>query len=273
VIAEPAPKVEPARIEQSSDHVRILGGARAVAAVSEETRSRQELAEALAFRDRVLGILGHDLRNPLSAITALATVTMGREDLPAIVRERLAQVDRAAKRSLAMIETLLDFSESRFKGALSTRRVLAEPAEIAGRVIDELRAAHPGRLIVLDVKSRGSFELDPVRLEQVLSNLVSNALVHGRPDTPVEVSIEVRDTEALLAVKNRGPVIPPELVATLFEPFTQGASAPDDGPRGLGLGLYIVQHIVAAHRGTIAVESSADQGTTFAVRLPRHRPL
>ena len=76
------------------------------------------LVDALAFRDQVMGILGHDLRNPLSAITALARVTMRRDDLPGDVRERLEQIDRAAKRSLAMIESLLDFSESRWKGAL-----------------------------------------------------------------------------------------------------------------------------------------------------------
>jgi signal transduction histidine kinase len=234
-----------------------------------ETRTRQELAEALAFRDRVLGILGHDLRNPLSAITALAKMTMGRDDLPAGVRERLAQVDRAAKRSLAMIETLLDFSESRFTGALSTRLVLAHPAEIAGRVIEELSAANPDRIIALEVRSRRPFELDPVRMEQVLSNLVGNALVHGARDAPVAVAVDVRDSEAVLLVTNRGPVIPPELVSTLFEPFTQGASADTGHPRGLGLGLYIVHHIVAAHGGTISVESNADRGTTFAVRLPR----
>jgi signal transduction histidine kinase len=88
--------------------------------------------------DQVMAILGHELRNPLSAIAALARVTMAREDLPADVRERLAQMDRAAQRSLAIIESLLDFTESRWRGALPTRPVLSEPHEIAGRVIDEL---------------------------------------------------------------------------------------------------------------------------------------
>jgi signal transduction histidine kinase len=235
---------------------------------SDETRSPKELAEALAFRDRVIGILGHDLRNPLSAITALARVTMGREDLPGGVRERLAQVDLAAKRSLALIETLLDFSESRFKGVLSTRPVMGDPAAIAARVIEELRAANPERVIALDVARSGPFALDPGRMEQVVSNLVSNALVHGRAETAVEVCVEVSPEEARLSVTNQGPMIPPELIATLFEPFTQGASSRSARPRGLGLGLYIVRHIVAAHGGTISVDSQADQGTTFLVKLP-----
>jgi signal transduction histidine kinase len=83
----------------------------------------------------------------------------------------------------------------------------------------------------------------------------------------------VGESEALLAVKNRGPVIPRGLIDSMFEPFTQGtvASTDPDRPRGLGLGLYIVHNIVTAHGGTVVVESSAEQGTTFVVHLPRHR--
>ena len=237
------------------------------------------------FRDRLMGVLGHELRNPLSAIAALARLTMTRDDLPDDVRERLAQMDRAAQRSLQMIKSLLDFSESRWRGSLPTRPILIEPGEIAGRVIDELRATHPDRVIALDVRSRDPFELDPARMEQVFSNLIANAIVHGSHDTPVEVSVEVRETEALLAVRNRGPVIAPEQIASLFQPFAQGLSEAQeprqelrqeishDGrrQRGLGLGLYIVREIVDAHGGTISVDSSRDHGTTFLVRLPRRR--
>jgi phosphoserine phosphatase RsbU/P len=223
-------------------------------------------------RDRVFGILGHELRNPLSAIVALARVTMSREDLPGEVRERLSQMDRAAQRSLAMIESLLDFSHSRWKGALPTRPVLTDPREIADRVIDELRAANPDRVIALEARSSVPFEMDPARMEQVLSNLIGNAIMHGSRETPVEVSVDVSETEALLEVRNRGPVIPADQIASLFQPFTQGVSAggTDAGrPRGLGLGLYIVQEIVSAHDGTISVDSDDDRGTRFCIRLPR----
>jgi sigma-B regulation protein RsbU (phosphoserine phosphatase) len=221
----------------------------------------------------IAGVLGHELRNPLSAIAALARVTMSREDLPEDVRERLAQMDRAAQRSLAIVQSLLDFSESHWSGRLPTRPVLAEPGEIASRIVDELRATHPDRVILLDVRTRRPFELDPGRVEQVLSNLIGNAIVHGSSETPIEVCIDVREDEALLTVKNRGPVIPPEQIASLFQPFIQGTRKDPDQPRprGLGLGLFIVQEIVSAHGGSISVESSDDQGTTFSIRLPGRR--
>lgn len=221
----------------------------------------------------IAGILGHELRNPLSAIAALARVTMSREDLPHDVRERLAQMDHAAQRSLAIVQSLLDFSESYWRGQLPTRRVLAEPGEIAGRIVEELRVTHPDRVISLDVRARQPFELDPARVEQVLSNLIGNAIVHGSSDTPIEVGIDVREDEALLTVKNHGPVIPAEQIGSLFQPFTQGprSDADPSRPRGLGLGLFIVQEIVSAHGGTISVESTRDQGTTFSIRLPGRR--
>ena len=112
-------------------------------------------------------------------------------------------------------------------------------------------------------------------MEQVLSNLIGNAIMHGAPDTPIAVSIDVHAEEALLAVQNRGPVIPPQRVASLFEPFTRGSADTDEGygegdrPRGLGLGLYIVKEIVDAHGGSISVDSDSERGTTFLIHLPR----
>jgi len=236
----------------------------------EEQRSIRELTQTLLFSDDRLGILGHELRNPLSAITAIARGTMQRDDLPADVRERLSQINRAAQRSLAMIESLLDFSESRWQGSLPTRPVTADPVEIASRAVEEIAAANPDRAIALEVRRRAGFTLDPVRIEQVLSNLIANAVVHGFRDTPIEVSVDVTDAEALFLVKNHGPVIPPDRVSWLFQPFTQGSprGADTERPRGLGLGLYIVKQIVTAHGGDISVESSAASGTTFAVHLP-----
>ncbi len=233
----------------------------------------QEEAPALGVHEETMGILGHELRNPLSAIVALARGTMRREDIPDEVRERLAQVDRAAQRSLAMIDSLLDFSVGRWRGSLPIHRVLAEPSAVACAVVEEMRAAYPDRTVALEVRASSPFFLDPLRIGQVLSNLIGNALVHGHAHTPVQVMVDVRDGEAVLAVRNQGPTIPAERVASLFEPFTQAIEPRTKGlglrpARGFGLGLYIVRVIVTAHGGSVEVESDADTGTTFVVRLP-----
>ena len=169
-----------------------------------------------------------------------------------------------------MIESLLDFSDSRWQGSLPTRPVAADPVEIASRVVEEIAAANPDRVIALEVRNRAAFALDPVRIEQVLSNLIANAVVHGFRDTPIDVSAAVTSTDTSFVVSNRGPVIPPDRVSWLFQPFTQGSPRNTDTerPRGLGLGLYIVRQIVTAHSGNISVESTAASGTTFTVRLP-----
>jgi signal transduction histidine kinase len=135
--------------------------------------------------------------------------------------------------------------------------------------VEELRTTWPGRSIELEVRGDARGELDPVRMGQVLSNLLANALTDGDAHRPVEVVIDGRRSsdELSLLVKNYGPAIPPELMFVMFEPFRRGGD--DTSPTGLGLGLYIVQQIALAHGGTVSVESMAETGTVFEVRLPR----
>jgi signal transduction histidine kinase len=165
-----------------------------------------------------------------------------------------------------MISTLLDFTESRFRGALPITRAPADLGDLTAAVVDELRAAHRDRVITLDARGDTHGQFDGARLAQVVSNLVANALAHGAADQPVEVSL-VGDHDIVLGVRNRGPVIPPELIATIFEPFRRGPGV--ESPRGLGLGLYIVDQIVRAHGGAVSVESTVERGTVFTVRIPR----
>jgi PAS domain S-box-containing protein len=251
----------------------IVGLTGAATDITEQKRAQDELAQALAFRDQMMGILGHDLRNPLSAVRVLASLLLSREDLPERARENVAEIGRAGQRMLEMIGTLLDFTSTRFEGRLPIAPVPADLHEVCRGVVGELQAAEPDRIIDLDLEGDGRGTWDPARMAQVVSNLVGNALQHGSRHAPVRVSLGGDEEEALLEVGNEGPAIPPELVDVMFEPFSRGSRLRDTShARGLGLGLYIVSEIVKAHGGTIEVDSSASRGTTFTVRLPRARP-
>ncbi|OFX21982.1 MAG: hypothetical protein A2V77_13065 [Anaeromyxobacter sp. RBG_16_69_14] len=238
--------------------------------ITEQKRAQEDLAQALAFREQVLGILGHDLRNPLGAVRVLATLLLRREDLPEAVRVSLGEIDRSGERMLEMIGTLLDFTESRVKETLPVAPVPMDMHELCRSVVEELLAANPGRSIGLAVEGDGRGRWDPARLAQVVSNLIGNAMKHGARHGPVSVSVSGNDEDVVLEVNNEGPVISPDLMRVLFEPFRRGSASRDAShTRGLGLGLYIARLIVNAHGGAISVQSTREQGTTFEVRLPR----
>ncbi len=248
----------------------IVGLTGAATDITGQKRVQEELAQALAFRDQVMGILGHDLRSPLGAVRALSTLLLRRGDLPAAAREPIEEIDRVGQRMLEMIETLLDFAQSRFSGELPIAPVPADLHRVCRDVVGELRAGAPDRAIALALEGDGSGVWDPGRLAQVVSNLVVNALQHGAPRAPVRVTVSGDEATAVIAVENQGPPIAPELRATLFEPFCRGSALRGAShARGLGLGLYIVKQIATAHGGTVDVESSAERGTAFTVRLPR----
>ena len=248
----------------------VIGITGAIADVTEQRRAQEALAEALAFRERMLGILGHELRNPLSAVRVLSNLLLRREDLTERAREQVAEIDRAAKRSIEMIGTLLDFSESRFKGALPVTPVPMDLHEVTRALVEEILAANPGREIGLSTRGDGRGRWDPARMAQVVSNLVGNAITHGARDEPVRVSLDGSADELRLEVRNGGRPIAPELLPVLFEPFRRGPATGDSShARGLGLGLYIAKQIVTAHGGEITVRSSPDSGTAFLVRVPR----
>jgi signal transduction histidine kinase len=217
--------------------------------------------EASRLKDRFIGILGHDLRNPLTAITNSAHLLLRSPELSEKHRNSAARVLRASERMAQMIRDVLDFTRGQLGGGIPIEPADANLAEICHRVVDETKAVHPQREIVLATRGDLGGRWDGPRLEQVVSNLVGNAVHHGQGRILVEAIGEER--EVVLRVRNGGPPIPAEELPTIFEPFRQGP-----GPRrkteGLGLGLYIVKEIVRAHGGTVQVQSTADEGTTVA---------
>jgi signal transduction histidine kinase len=228
----------------------------AARAHAEATRAE----EASLLKDRFIGILGHDLRNPLTAITNSAHLLMRASDLPERHHNAAARILRSSERMAQMIRDVLDFTRGELGGGIPVEPIPANLADICHRVVDEIAAAHPQRDIELVTSGDLVGRWDGARLEQVVSNLVANALQHGQGKILVEAQGSAG--QIVLRVQNGGPPIPTDELPTLFEAFSKG---PRHAGRteGLGLGLYIVKEIVRAHGGTVEVTSSAEAGTTF----------
>lgn len=234
------------------------------ALVSRDVHERK-LAEE--YRERMIGVLGHDLRNPLAAITGLSQLTMRSDHLPASLRPRIDQIQKSAARALEMIASLLAFSEGRFRG-FELAAAPANVGDLCSAVVDEVAAVRSGRPVELVIEGDCVGTCDPARLGQAITNLVSNALSYGAIDRPIRLAIAGTDAEITISVTNHGPTIPEALLPALFDPFRRGPAA-NERAHGLGLGLYIVREIVQAHGGTIAVTSDDTDGTCFRISLPR----
>jgi signal transduction histidine kinase len=226
-------------------------------------RVRVELA-----RDQFIGILGHDLRNPLTAIQ-MAIEVLGA--LPDPYAPVVAVAARSAHRIEAMIRDLLDFARGRLAAGIPIAPRPCDLQAMCDQAVEEMQQAHPDRAIRFEGVGDLRGEWDPDRVEQVVSNLVGNAVAHG--SGPVHVTGRDDGDEVVTTVHNQGPAIPAEAIPILFEPFTRPA-AEDGGAKsqGLGLGLYIASEIVHAHGATISVASREGEGTTFTIRWPRRVP-
>jgi PAS domain S-box-containing protein len=225
--------------------------------------------QAEHFRELFVGMLGHDLRNPLGAIVLSATLVLERGGLPAEDERILHLLLSSAERMNRMIEQILDFTRGRLGGGIPIVRKRIDLCELVRRIIDEGAVAHPERVFDLVMPFACEGEWDPDRLEQVVSNLVGNAITHGLANRPIQIRVACAGEIVELVIQNEGAPIPAELLPVLFDPFRRGA-APGTSTRGLGLGLYITEQIVHAHRGKIRVQSTAEDGVTFAVTLPLH---
>jgi signal transduction histidine kinase len=168
-----------------------------------------------------------------------------------------------------MIEQLLDLTGARLAGGIVITRSKQDLVPRISKIVDEVRAAHPGTAIEFCPEGHCEVLVDGDRLEQVASNLLGNAVKHGDPAKPIRVEVAVRGNVASVSVHNYGAPIDPAFMPMLFDPFRRG-DKPGGRADGLGLGLYISERIVAAHGGKIEVESSQRTGTRFEAIFPRH---
>ena len=238
--------------------------------ISELKRQEQETQRRADFEQYLAGIVGHDLRNPISVIMLAAGRELRRKETDERLRQTLTRILAAAERTNRMIDTTLDFTQARLGGGLRVERRWLDVHELTRQVVEELRLAHPERVLEVVSQGEGSAELDSDRMAQVLINLVTNALKYSAEGSPVRVRTWGREQTVSLEVHNLGNPIPSELLPRIFAPLKRGEHEASSYGRSLGLGLFIVDHIVRAHGGHIDVESDETRGTTFTVRLPRH---
>ncbi|WP_225414157.1 hybrid sensor histidine kinase/response regulator [Stigmatella hybrida] len=237
----------------------------------EDARRTEELIAAHDFQRLLVGIVSHDLRNPLSVITTVASSLLRKTEDPQRAKA-LERALRSAERANRIINDLLDVTHIRVTGGLRVSRKRIDLLALLQEVLEDLRLAHPGRELQFVGPGEDAVpgEWDPDRLTQVVINLISNALQHGEEGAAVQVVLHALDEDVVLEVHNRGPVIPSDLRQVLFNPFKQGRHTQHRAAGGgLGLGLYIVDQIVRSHGGEVSVQSTAPEGTTLRVTLPR----
>jgi signal transduction histidine kinase len=263
--AEPLPPATLAALRTAA--VAITVGLERAYGDHERDARLVELTEALRRADLVIGVLAHDLRNPLAAIAAANEVLRANARDEHLARP-IERITSSTRRIARMIEQLLDTAKLRLGGGFAIALTRVDLRELIRQVVDELLVAHDGWRIEIEALGDPSGTWDRDRLEQALSNLVGNALVHGDRDGDVRLRIDARDRDTVtIEVTNRGHV-PEPLRTRVFEPFC-GTRYRDAGEsRGLGLGLFITRQIVLAHGGAIELRCG-DTDTTFVIRLPR----
>jgi len=224
--------------------------------------------------DLFLGILGHDIRNPLGTIMMAAEVLIRSGKISA---KAAAPIVNSAVRINAIIEQVVDFTRAQSEGVMPVERTPGNLADQLFKVVQETQVRYPSR--TLQLRSAGNFDgsWDEGRIGQLLSNLLGNAFLYGAREGAVTVDLSSTHKEVIFSVHNEGSPIPQGDLGRIFEPMARGSLSEYGGerrePSGLGLGLYICREIVLAHGGTLQVESSAEEGTTFLVTMPRFAVL
>jgi signal transduction histidine kinase len=221
-------------------------------------------------REMFLAVLGHDLRTPLGAVVMASEYLVMRGELTERDLRLATRIRSSAKRMSGLVNDLLDFTRCRLGQGIPISPVRTSFDAIAAEVVEEIRAVHPGCELRCDIRESVHGSWDAGRLWQALSNLIENAVSHGR-GAPVRVTVAANGGDVVASVHNAGSAISAKDQERIFDPFEHCAKGEaDQRPGGgLGLGLYIAREIAVAHGGSISISSSPESGTTFALRVPR----
>ncbi|MFS8063323.1 MAG: ATP-binding protein [Luteimonas sp.] len=243
---------------------RIVGVLQDITELSQQRAAAEDRA---LFAEQMVGIVSHDLRNPLSTIR-MGTQLMEMAGLAPLQVQVMGNIQRAVARAQRLISDLLDFTIARIGQGLT---VSVQPIDLHALVaahVAELAMAQPTRQIVHRRLGEGSASGDADRLFQLIDNLVANAVAYGSAAAPITVASDIAPGWFSIAVHNHGPAIPAALLPTLFQPMVRGTDMAS-GNRSVGLGLFIVSEIAKAHGGEVRIDSTDADGTTFTVVIPR----
>ncbi|HEX8824333.1 MAG TPA: ATP-binding protein [Archangium sp.] len=264
---------EPARLAEAKTlgMVKLFADLIALQLEAEEQQARTRAAlldeqRTAELREQFIAVLGHDLRNPLSSLVMGADM-LGQRTLAASEEKVVRRMQESGRRIARLLDDVMDFARGRLGGGIPVdAREVSDLGRALEHVVEELRTMHPSRTIHFTEDGCGTLRGDRQRLAQLLSNLLANALVHGDPSEPVTVAVRGDASQVVLSVTNKGRPITADLLPRLFHPFFRGVS--DQHPKGLGLGLFIVEQIARSHGGGVQVRST-EEATTFACTLPR----
>lgn len=237
------------------------------ATVAEAERLQAEAKDRALFAEQMIGIVSHDLRNPMSSIQMGAHLLRQSEPSPQQKRV-LNRIERSTERANRLIADLLDFTQARVGKGLAIAVESIDLHATTAESVEELSAVYPGRRLNHVRVGQGACLADASRLEQLLGNLVSNAMSYGSIEAAVTVTSAVEDERFSLSVHNEGQPITASMQQTIFQPMARGTQVSND-TRSVGLGLFIVSEIAKAHGGQASVTSSLEAGTTFSIVIPR----
>jgi signal transduction histidine kinase len=237
---------------------------RELSAREEREKERGRMVE---LQQQLMGIVGHDLRGPLTAIMTGAQLLSRTKEIPEARRPAVQRILSSARRMERLIRDLLDFTRVRLGSGIPVSRRWVDLATVCHKVADEIQMQQPAQVVDIQFDGDLGGQWDSDRLAQVVQNLLANAVRHGGQAGPVTLRARANGTGVVLEVHNGGAPIPSDVRTHLFEPFHPGGNGRQGG--SVGLGLFIVKSIVEAHQGTVEVRSEEGEGTTFRVWLPK----
>ena len=251
------------RFEQSQASLRASETQRASAEA--DLLDERRTAE---LREQFIGVLGHDLRNPLASVEAGMRILLRNLDTGK-APEIISMVQKSVMRMAGLVDNIMDFARGRLGGGLTVRRDDKAPlTPVLEQVIGELKLAWPFVIVETDIDIKEPVDCDRTKIGQLFSNLLGNAITHGDPEQPIRVTAKTQTDGAFeLIVTNFGAPVSSKAMQNLFKPFSRGERP---SQQGLGLGLFIASEIARAHGGTLTADSTAEE-TTFVFSMPQAR--